>query len=173
MCVKSNCAWTGNFAHWQMPERKHVLIKEKSTPFLWHLRTGTPTKWQTQFLCPEGLPRKQRNEKALYSPDQISNLSDILYDSKPNTPDAEKKKKNQHNGKTHGKPICSASTKNNLCQVHQRVGLKRSSHFIIEVGSSRVGLPVNVVPRSAFRTFILVILQKKKWTEEMSSPYII
>ncbi len=59
-------------------------------------------------------------------------------------------KKAQHNGKTHGKPICSTSAKNNLCQVHQRAGLERSSHFIMEVGSSRVGLPVNTVSRSAF-----------------------
>jgi len=120
------------------------------------LHLCTQAKWQTQFLCPEGLPRKQGNENALCSPDQISNLSDILYDSKPNSPDAEKKKKK----------------KNNLCQVHHRVGLKRSSHFIMEEGSSRVGLPVNVVPRSAFLTLILAILQKKKKWKEMSSPYI-
>lgn len=140
MCVTSNRAQSGNFAHWQMPEKKHVHLSKRKT-------NNTQTKWQTWFPCPEGLPRKQRNENALCSLDQISNLSDILYDSNPNTPE---KKNAQHNGKTHGKPICSAFTKNNLCQVHQRVGLERSSHFIMEVGSSRVGLPVNAVSRSAF-----------------------
>ncbi len=91
--VKFNRAHSGNFAHWQMPDKKAcALIKEKKNHFLWHLLTSTQTKWQAWFPCPEGLPRKQRNENALCSLDQISNLSDILYDSHPNTPDAGEKK---------------------------------------------------------------------------------
>lgn len=98
------------------------------------------------------MPRKQGNKNALCSTFSMT--------QNPTAP--MQKKKDQHNGKTHGKPICSASAKSNLCQVHRRVGLKRSSHFIMEEGSSRVGLPVNVVPRLAFRTLILAILRKKK-----------
>lgn len=130
-------------------------------------------KMTNTISLPWRLAQKTEEWKStLFSWSNIESVRHSLW-LKTQHPRCRKKKKNQHNGKTHRKPICSASTKNNLCQVHQRVGLKRSSHFIIEVGSSRVGLPVNVVPRSAFRTFILVILQKKKWTEEMSSPYII
>lgn len=86
MCVTSNRAQSGNFAHWQMPEKKHVHLSKRKT-------NNTQTKWQTWFPCPEGLPRKQRNENALCSLDQISNLSDILYDSNPNTPDSTPPKK--------------------------------------------------------------------------------
>lgn len=97
MRVKSNRAQSANFAHWQTAEKqtktkqKSMCTYQREKHFSWHLRTSTQTKWQTWFSCPEGLPRKQRNENALCSLDQISNLSDILYDSKPNTPGAEKK----------------------------------------------------------------------------------
>lgn len=58
MCVKSNRAQSGNFAHWQMPEKKHVhLSKRKTLPFC---DTCTPAHKQNDkhdFLalkaCPE------------------------------------------------------------------------------------------------------------------------
>lgn len=144
MCVTSNRAQSGNFAHWQMPEKSMCTYqREKQTTH----KQNDKHDFLALKACPEN--RGMKMHFVLLIKYRICPTFSMTQIPTPLIQHP-RKKNAQHNGKTHGKPICSAFTKNNLCQVHQLVGLERSSHFIMEVGSSRVGLPVNAFSRSAF-----------------------
>lgn len=165
ICVESNCAQTANFEDRQMLEKKACGLV---TAFLWHLHTQKMTKIFALKACLEN--RGMKMHFVLLIKYRICPTFSMTQNP---TPPMQEKKKREISimGKPTVKPICSASAKNNRCQVHQRAGLKRSSHFITEVGSSRVGLTVNAVQRSA-GNHSKGGRKKKRKSEEMSWPCI-